>query len=151
MDLTRLQSSGSHKDHTMGERNKPHSYRHEPSVPRETTPPSSWRRWRCHWGRWRPPRQRSAGVSPLQSAASDLRFGVSLFATASLWKTSGDYFIGVFRSRGCFWAKDRRKRGHEGRNRWAHAAPVPGRVGPPILGLRPPFVCFFRSVFLLPK
>ena len=33
MDSTRLQSSWSHKDHTMGERDKPHSYRYEPSPP----------------------------------------------------------------------------------------------------------------------
>ena len=29
-------------------------------------------------------------------------------------KRRGTFYIGVFRSRGCFWAKDRCKRGHEG-------------------------------------
>ena len=67
-------------------------------------------------------------------------------------KNVGRPLIGVFRSRGCFWTKDRCKRGHEGRNRWAHAAWYCSRVGPPILVLRPPFVDFFHSwVFLLPK
>ena len=79
MDSTRLQSSWSHKDHTMGERDKPHSYRREPSAPRRTTPPSSWRRWR--WddlaveiddehvgGGWSPPEVDSGSVSPLRSS-----------------------------------------------------------------------------------
>ena len=34
-------------------------------------------------------------------------------------KHRGTLYIGVFRSRGYFRAKDRRKRGHEGQNRWA--------------------------------
>ena len=54
-------------------------------------------------------------------------------------------FIVVFRSRGCFRAKDRRKQGHEDQNRWAHVATVPGRMGHPLLPLQPPFACFFRS------
>ena len=65
---------------------------------------------------------------------------------ALLWKKRrGTSYIGVFRSRGCFWAKDRCKRGHEGQVGWAHAARYRGRVGPPLLVLRPPFVDFFRS------
>ena len=56
MDLTRLQSSWSHKDHTMWERDKPHSYRTSPQPRWRTTPSSSWkqqRRWRWRWRRWR--------------------------------------------------------------------------------------------------
>ena len=33
-------------------------------------------------------------------------------------KRRGTFYIGIFRSRGCFRAKDRRKRGHEGQKRW---------------------------------
>ena len=51
---------------------------------------------------------------PLQSAASWSLFLVSLMWRLSLQKTSGALYIGVFRSRGCFRAKDRCKRGHEG-------------------------------------
>ena len=53
-------------------------------------------------------------------------------------KCQGTIFLVLFRSRGCFRTKNRRKRGHEGQNRWAHAAKVPGRVGPPFCpsGLR---------------
>ena len=47
MNSTRLQSSWSHIDHIMGERDKPHSYRHEPSAPSETT--HTWLWW---WGAW---------------------------------------------------------------------------------------------------
>ena len=35
-----------------------------------------------------------------------------------------------------------------GATRGAHTAPVPGRVGPSLLALRPPFVDFFRSKIL---
>ena len=64
----------------------------------------------------------------------------------------GALYIGVFRSRGSFGKKDRRKRSHEAQKRWAHVARYRGRVGHPLLALRPPFACFLRSeVFLLPK
>ena len=46
-------------------------------------------------------------------------------------KRRGTFYIGIFRSQGCFRAKDRCKWGHEGQKRWAHAAPVPSCVGAP--------------------
>ena len=64
-------------------------YFHKPIVQRWTTPSSSWRQWRCRWRRRTPLRQRSAGVSPLQSAASWSLFLVSLVWQLSLRKTSG--------------------------------------------------------------
>ena len=152
MDSTRLQSSWSHKDHTVGERDKPHSYRHEPSAPRETTPSSSWRRWRCRWGRWRPRRQRSTGVSP-----SNLQLQISVsvflcFRRPPLRKVSGDYFIVIFRSRRSFWKKDRWQRSHEGPNEWSHAAKESGRVGHPLSAFGPPLFRLLRSyAFFLPK
>ena len=64
----------------------------------------------------------------------------------------GALYIGVFRSRKSFGKKDRRKWSHEAQKRWAHAARYMGRVGHPLLAVRPPFTCFLRSeVFLLPK
>ena len=64
----------------------------------------------------------------------------------------GALYIGFFRSQGSFGKKDRRKRGHEAQKRWAHAARYRGRMGHPLLALRPPFACFLCSeVFLLPK
>ena len=59
----------------MGERDKPHSYRHEPSAPRETT-----HTWSCDeeldgevddehaGGGWSPPEVDSGSVSPLRSS-----------------------------------------------------------------------------------
>ena len=49
-----------------------------------------------------------------------------------LKKHQGTSYIGVFRSRGCFWAKDRCKQGYEGQVGWAHASRYRGRVGPPL-------------------
>ena len=136
----------------MGERDKPHSYRHEPSDPRETTPPSSWRRWRCHWGRWRPPRQRPVGVLPLQSAAPGLCFMVSVFRRCSSQSTSGGYFIVGFRSRRSRGQKDRWQRSHEAENKGSHAAKESGRVGPCVLALGPPLLRLLCSyAFFLPK
>ena len=64
----------------------------------------------------------------------------------------GALYIGVFRSRGSFEKKDRRKRSHEAQKRGGHTARYRGWVGHPLLALRPPFACFLRSeVFLLPK
>ena len=76
----------------------------------------------------------------------------SRVAALSSKNIGGALYIGVFRSRGSFRKKDRRKRGHEGQKRWAHAASYRGRVGHPLLALRPPLACFLRSeVFLLSK
>ena len=72
------------------------SYFHKPIAQGWTTPYSSWRRWRCRWGRWRPRRQRSAGVFALQSTAPDLCFGVSVFSAASSPKGAGRLFLYSF-------------------------------------------------------
>ena len=74
------------------------------------------------------------------------------FCGAPSRERRGTFFIGVFRSRRCRWRKDRRQRSHEAQMGGPHAATVPGRVGPPLLVLGPPFVCFLRSqVFFLPN
>ena len=107
-------------------------YCHKPIVQRWTTPSSSWRRWRCRWRRRRPLRQGSARVSPLRSAASwSLFLGSLVWRLSPVEKHQGTSYIGVFRSRGCFWTKDRCKRGHEGQMGWAHVAWYCSHVGPP--------------------
>ena len=100
-------------------------------------------------GGWSSPEVDSGVVSPLRSspaAAFCLSISGFLFLRhPPSGKRRGTFFIVVFRSRGSFRAKDRRKRDHEGQKRWAHAAPIPGRMGHPLLPLRPPFACFLRS------
>ena len=99
-------------------------------------------------GGWSPPEVDSGGASPLRSspaAAFCLSVSGFVFLRRHLLENVGGLFIVIFRSRGSFGKKDRRKRGHEGQKRWAHTAPVTGRVGYPLLPLRPPFACFFRS------
>ena len=64
----------------------------------------------------------------------------------------GAIFIVGFRSRRSRERKDRRQRSHEAPEGGPHAAKEYGRVGHPLLGLRPPLVCFLRSqVFFLHK
>ena len=123
-------------------------YCHKPIVQRWTTPSSSWRRWRCRWRRRRPLRQGSAGVFPSDLQPPGLCFLFLSCGGSPVENPRGTFYIGVFRSRGCFWAKDRRKRGHGGRNRWAHVAWYCSRVGPALLALRSPFVDFFCSLIL---
>ena len=100
-------------------------------------------------GGWSPPEVDSGGVSPppIFSGGSLLHlcFWFCVSPPPPFEKRRGTFYIVVFRSRGCFRAKDRHKRGHEGRNRWAHTAWYCSHVEPPILALRPPFVDFFRS------
>ena len=70
-------------------------------------------------------RQSPPEVIPTAFPPSDLlrrQPSVSLFLVWCFFpspsgKRRGAFYRGVFRSRGCFWAKDRCKRGHEGRNR----------------------------------
>ena len=89
---------------------------------------------------------------PLQSAASWSLFLFLSCGGSLCEKRRRALYIGVFRSRGSFGKKDRRKGSHEAQKRWAHVARYRGRVGHPLLALRPPFACFLRSeVFLLPK
>ena len=100
-------------------------------------------------GGWSPPEVDSGGISPPPifsgSSLQSLCFWFCVSPLPPSGKRRGTIFRVDFRSRGCFRAKDRRKRGHEGQKRWAHAATVPGRMGHPLVPLRPPFACFFRS------
>ena len=79
--------------------------------------------------RWIPAAFPPSDLLRRQSSVS--LFLVSLVWRLSLRKTSGALYIGVFRSRGCFRAKDRCKRGQEGQMGWAHAARYCSRMGPP--------------------
>ena len=82
----------------------------------------------------------------------ETKIGVSVFLRRSFQRTSGVSFISGFRSKPSRWKKDRRQRSSEAQKEGSHAAHVPGRVGPPILALGSPLVCFLRSqVFFLPK
>ena len=67
--------------------------------------------------RWRFPPPIFSGGSLLP-----LCLWFSVFPPPPLEKRRGAFYISVFRSRGCSRSKDRCKRGHEGRNRWAHVA-----------------------------
>ena len=97
----------------------------------------------------------SGGVSPLRSSPrqpSVFYFVVLCFSTASLRNSSGAIFIVGFRSRLSHGRKDRWQRSHEDPEGGPHVAKEFGRVGHPLLGLRPPLVCFLRSqVFFLHK
>ena len=98
----------------------------------------------------------SGGVSPLQSSpAAAFCLSVSWFCVSPpppSRERRGTLFIGVFRSRRSRWSKDQRQRSLEGQKSGPHAARYCGRVGHPLLGLRPPFACFLRpQVFFLPK
>ena len=110
------------------------------------TPEGGWRR---------PPEVIPTAFPPLIFSGGSLLslcFWFCVSPSPPSGKRRGTIFIVVFRSRGSFRKKDRRKRGHEGQKWWAHAAPVPGRVGHPLSPLRPPFACILRSeVFFLPK
>ena len=88
---------------------------------------------------------------PICSSRSLFR-GFCVSAALPSGKHRGTIFIVVFRSQGSFGKKDRRKRGHEGRKRWAHAARYRGRVGPPISFLGLPLLTTLGSyVSFLPK
>ena len=68
-------------------------------------------------GSRRPPEVIPAVFPPsdlLRRQPSVSLFLVLCFSTAPPGKHQGTIFIVIFRSRGCFRAKDRRKRGHEG-------------------------------------
>ena len=133
------------------ERKRYISYFHKPIVQGWNTPSSSWRRWRRCWGRCRPRRQRSARVFPLRSTGPGLCFVVSLFTASSSQRRVAIFIVG-FRSRRSRGRKDRRQRSHEAPEGGPHMAKESGCVGHPLLGLRPPLVCFLRSqVLFLPK
>ena len=65
-------------------------------------------------------------------------------------KRRGTLYLGVFRSWGCFRAKDRSKRGHEGQMGWAHTAWYRGRVGHSLSAFWPPLfsILFPNALFL---
>ena len=53
------------------------------------------------------------------------------FTSVNIWKEED------------LWAKEANKRSHEGQKGWAHAAPVPGHVGPLQMGLGAPLPSIF--------
>ena len=68
----------------------------------------------------------SGGISPLRSSPAVAFYlsvsGLVFLRRLPLEKRWGTFLIGIFRSRGCFWPKDRCKWGHEDQLGWAHAA-----------------------------
>ena len=134
----------------MGERDKPHSYRHEPlaqGLPliMETVEKSS-------------EKMETTPAAPGQSFPPQICSSRSMFrgfcVSAALppERHQETIFIGVFRSRRSFWKKDRRHRSHEGQVDGSHAAKESGSVGPPLLAFRFPLFRFLCSYALfLPK
>ena len=78
--------------------------------------------------------------------------GFSVYGRLLAIYVGGAIFIVGFRSRRSRGRKDRRQRSHEAPEGGPHAAKESGRVGHPLLCLRPPLVYFLRSqVFFLHK
>ena len=109
---------------------------------------------------------RRSGVEP-SGGGFRWRFPPSIFSGGSLlslcfWfcvsppppleNPRGAIFIVGFRSRRSHGDEDRWQQSLEGPDEWSHAARYRGRMGHPLLALRPPFACILRSeVFFLPK
>ena len=108
-------------------------------------------------GGWRrPPEAIPAAFPPsdlLRGQPSVFYFMVLCFSTtSSLENIGGTIFIVIFRSRGSFGKKDRRKWSHEAKNGGSHVAQESGHVGLSILALRHPLLRLFLSyTFSLPK
>ena len=129
------------------------SYFHKPIVQGWTTPSSSWRRWRRCWGEMEttPTALRRSFPPPICRSRSLFR-GFSVCGRLLAIYVGGAIFIVGFRSRWSCRRKDRRQLSHEASECGPHAAKESGRVGHPLLGLRPLLVCLLRSqVFFLPK
>ena len=137
----------------MGERDKPHSYRHETSAQgvdysphiMETVEKSSEKMETT------PAAPRWSFPPPICSSRSLFR-GFCVSAALSSERHRETIFIGVFRSRRSFWKKDRWQQSLEGQVDGSHAAKESGRVGPCLLAFRPPLFRLLCSyAFFLPK
>lgn len=77
-----------------------------------------------------------SGIFPYlnKTAESDAVFSKVSFLTISAGNKIGEKYHAIFSGKGRHWTKDGHEGVPEGQKRWPHAAPVPGRVGPPQLG-----------------
>ena len=74
--------------------------------------------------------------------------GFSVYGRLHAIYVGGAIFIVGFRSRWSRGRKDRRQQSHEAPEGGPHGAKESGRVDHPLLGLRPPLICFLRSQVL---
>ena len=137
----------------MGERDEPHSYRHEPSAPMRDYSLLIMETVEMSLGE-----METTPAAPLRSFPPSICSSRSLFrgfcvsAAFPSGKRRGTIFIVVFRSKGSFGKKDRRQRSHEGQKGGSHTAKGSGRVGLCLWAFGPPLFCLLRSyAFFLPK